>query len=544
MTEFYADYIKKTTFDPETNSVRSKLEEAATKDYKKNQHTSTPKMEVKPTEIPEGHMECPDCKGEGCEKCDDKGHISEKLHGDQHRLDHNKDMKITASDMKMVRKKGAVKDHPAEDTADEAMIIRSKKPISNLRRSSASRPAGVKEDELEEATFRVSVAGLPQMHITGSSAGEIKTSLRKMLKDPKALGSIEKITPSEKKSDLRAKMTEEEQVDEAVLLEFTRVAMKAAKEAISKGMNHDDAQRHVEKAVYTHSDKVGMQGADGRVSRARENNALDKADAHLAKHYGKNEQVAELSKKTIGSYINKASQDASNQMATAGYHQGKEYDHSQDVIDKAAGRVNKRMAGIQRATKKLTKEGAMKRMATQDNEQVDELSKQTLGSYVKKATADVDDKAYTQGQHDASGIDSNYNRTLNKRRAGINKAVDKMTNEGAMKRMATQDAEKERLGPKKATGDGMETFKKKPMGEKFANAAQQAAVMADIKASGKYKKPKESVEEKDTHVTKDGRTVKKGLWYYMNKRKKAGTSRPASAGTVSPEAMKKSQSKD
>lgn len=55
----------------------------------------------------------------------------------------------------------------------------------------------------------------------------------------------------------------------------------------------------------------------------------------------------------------------------------------------------------------------------------------------------------------------------------------------------------------------------------------------------KEKKPQN--EEKDTHVTKDGRTVKKGLWYYMNKRKKAGTSRPKSAGTVSPEAMKKSQ---
>ena len=54
-----------------------------------------------------------------------------------------------------------------------------------------------------------------------------------------------------------------------------------------------------------------------------------------------------------------------------------------------------------------------------------------------------------------------------------------------------------------------------------------------------YKSP--TNEEKDTHVTKDGRTAKKGLWYYMNKRKKAGTSRPKSAGTVDPKMMKKSQ---
>ena len=45
---------------------------------------------------------------------------------------------------------------------------------------------------------------------------------------------------------------------------------------------------------------------------------------------------------------------------------------------------------------------------------------------------------------------------------------------------------------------------------------------------------------KDTHKTKDGRTVKKGLYYYMNKRKKAGTSRKGK-GTVSNKALKRSK---
>ena len=45
--------------------------------------------------------------------------------------------------------------------------------------------------------------------------------------------------------------------------------------------------------------------------------------------------------------------------------------------------------------------------------------------------------------------------------------------------------------------------------------------------------------KKGTHVTKDGRTVKKGLYYNMNKRKKAGTSRPGK-GTVSAKALKQS----
>ena len=44
---------------------------------------------------------------------------------------------------------------------------------------------------------------------------------------------------------------------------------------------------------------------------------------------------------------------------------------------------------------------------------------------------------------------------------------------------------------------------------------------------------------KDTHVTKDGRTVKKGLYYYMNRAKKSGKSRPGK-GTVTDKALKRS----
>ena len=46
--------------------------------------------------------------------------------------------------------------------------------------------------------------------------------------------------------------------------------------------------------------------------------------------------------------------------------------------------------------------------------------------------------------------------------------------------------------------------------------------------------------KKGYHKTKDGRTVKKGLYYYMNKRKKAGTSRKGK-NTVSDKALKKAK---
>jgi len=53
----------------------------------------------------------------------------------------------------------------------------------------------------------------------------------------------------------------------------------------------------------------------------------------------------------------------------------------------------------------------------------------------------------------------------------------------------------------------------------------------NMKKGGKVKK--------GYHKTKDGRTVKKGLYYYMNRAKKRGTSKPGK-GTVSDKALKRS----
>lgn len=43
------------------------------------------------------------------------------------------------------------------------------------------------------------------------------------------------------------------------------------------------------------------------------------------------------------------------------------------------------------------------------------------------------------------------------------------------------------------------------------------------------------------HKTKDGKMAKKGLYYNINKRKKAGTSRSKKKSTISKEAYKKMQ---
>ena len=93
---------------------------------------------------------------------------------------------------------------------------------------------------------------------------------------------------------------------------------------------------------------------------------------------------------------------------------------------------------------------------------------------------------------------------------------------------------------KKAMGGGIMvqgTFKKikKLMDESKAKKQDKARV----KKMGGGMMRKEFGKGGDTHVTKDGRTVKKGLYYYMNRAKKRGTSEPGK-GSVTDKALKAS----
>jgi hypothetical protein len=85
---------------------------------------------------------------------------------------------------------------------------------------------------------------------------------------------------------------------------------------------------------------------------------------------------------------------------------------------------------------------------------------------------------------------------------------------------------------KDLSGDGKITKKDVLIGRGVI--ARKSGGMAKGSREGSVIKAK-----KGTHVTKDGRTVKKGLYYNMNKRKQSGTSRPGK-GTVSAKALKQS----
>lgn len=144
------------------------------------------------------------------------------------------------------------------------------------------------------------------------------------------------------------------------------------------------------------------------------------------------EQIDEISKKTLGSYVNKAHKDLENKsweyVKKYSPNNGATKDSSNDMK-----KIQKRRSGIEKASWKLVKE---------DAESLDEISKKTLGSYIKKATNNLDKNSWDSGYHarypselspDSRDAELRISQKAigksAKRVKGIAKATDKLTKE-------------------------------------------------------------------------------------------------------------------
>lgn len=158
------------------------------------------------------------------------------------------------------------------------------------------------------------------------------------------------------------------------------------------------------------------------------------------------EQLDEISKKTLGSYIKKADHEVyrAGRMAALSNR-----DKDEKGKTEAGEWISKRQKGISKAVDKLT-----------ESEQLDEISKKTLGSYIKKAGEDYaqtamkaqqtrsardrithlsntndfsNDELKTVRKAQNDMYDTNSKKELEhiiharKRQKGISKAVDKLT---------------------------------------------------------------------------------------------------------------------
>ena len=159
--------------------------------------------------------------------------------------------------------------------------------------------------------------------------------------------------------------------------------------------------------------------------RAAGSNTAGKKIVRKGGSLKEDEQIDELSKDTMRSYMDKASDARGHRKL-------------------ATKKVDNRYSGVQKASAKLAKE---------EVEQVDEISKAMAGRYVKKAAASIDLTAWRQGHKEAGAGNPSkqLEKKLSKRHKGIETAVKKLTKEDAEQ---IDELSKKTLGSyvKKASG--------------------------------------------------------------------------------------------
>ena len=169
-------------------------------------------------------------------------------------------------------------------------------------------------------------------------------------------------------------------------------------------------------------DKASAASAEGKkkVSLAKAPWEKDKTNEEA--------EINELDKSTLSSYIKKAHSDKDKQVAKDQYHQAKgdTMDKDDDMYNqwgkanKAAKKAKNRTAGISKAADKLAKED------------VNELNRSTLGSYIKKAAKDGPGQKQSVQIFKNMGDDKRAAKLAKKaknREAGISKATDRLVGE-------------------------------------------------------------------------------------------------------------------
>lgn len=98
----------------------------------------------------------------------------------------------------------------------------------------------------EEMTFKVEVEGLPSLFMSGNSPGQVKNHLRKLIKQPSMIKSVERQTKHDVKKTYRAK-AQGKDIDEG-LNELSPDTVSRYKKAASKS-NYAAAQKYARVAA-------------------------------------------------------------------------------------------------------------------------------------------------------------------------------------------------------------------------------------------------------------------------------------------------------
>ena len=307
---------------------------------------------------------CPHCGKNPCECDHDHDEMDEELKGGQKKLDKNHNGKIDAEDFKILRKKKGMKEEA--DQIDEL--------------SKGTMKSYVKQvDKKGESDKRHEGLAMASKKIAKQETN--RTLQRAVNKIGNTPGSKKKASDAHKydasRQELkgrgihnfagrRTRYEEADQIDELSKGTLKSYVNRASDELVTHAKSWGHAQA-VHKPGANYNKVLKPQGK--MLSRMK---GINDAAKKLAKEDV--EQIDELSKKTMTSYIDKATHNLAAHGHAMGHDLATQGVRSKDRLSKTLNRQK----GIQAAASKLAKE---------EVENIDELSKDTLKSYIKKSTS-------------------------------------------------------------------------------------------------------------------------------------------------------------
>ena len=177
-------------------------------------------------------------------------------------------------------------------------------------------PWDKKKEQTEAFDFKVNIDGFPEMFMSGNSPGEVKTHLRKLIKQPSMIQSVDRVTKHDKKKHHRDKVNEGVKYTHAAIDKSGKVIGMASQESDAKDMARRNKGRVV-KLKKPMSDKKGdmminrpfKEGAMKRMSTGDGMNTFKKKPPEVKKanektsgkvDYGSDESIKIMKKKTPG----------------------------------------------------------------------------------------------------------------------------------------------------------------------------------------------------------------------------------------------------
>jgi hypothetical protein len=319
-----------------------------------------------------------------------KSPVSEKLIGNQKKLDKNKNGKLDADDFKKLRKEEVEQ-------------------IDELSRDTLKSYVNKREDQLSK---------IKELPFKKAAHGD-KTAMKQLSQHTSTMLAHRKI--GKKNANAYYK---EETLDEGRVKELAMDLKDMSHDEFHKTYGHP--KHHYDPTNFKKPVEPGKGMDRAKALAQRGMQSLSKEEVERIEE--KLSQLDELSPATLKSYKKGIYRDL-DRAADA-------YPHGTGDDDEDR-KLNNRVKGDELADKKLKAKGV--NPYSEEVEQIDELSKKTMGSYTKKAVNDLGDKAHELGQNGEEPDYDDYDDTethtgalrrgVDNRQKGITRAVNKITKE-------------------------------------------------------------------------------------------------------------------